>query len=411
MLPASIADAPRAIMLSDVELEGAAAADFVLLGEATHGTSEFFTERGRITGPLVEDGRPAAIVIEADRAEVERANRYVRGIGTDRSAAAALTDFRRFPRWMWRNEEFGSFVERLRAINLQRPEGARVGLYGMDVYDLFGALDRARAFARREGGKLAETGEAAGRCFASFRRSTEAYGIAARKASRSCAGPAQSLLQAIQATSPAADAVREEERFAAVQAAAAVADGEAYFRAAYAGAYSWNVRERAMTAAIERVAEHVGRGQGASARVIVWAHNSHVADAASTAMIDRGEITIADLLRADGARQVFSIGFLTHAGTVMAGSAWGALGQIFRLAPAPRNSVEGLLRRFGGSRPHLLLSAAGMSAAFAEWRSQRGVGAVYQSGDPALAFSRVRLKTEFDATFFVAETHALRPLP
>jgi erythromycin esterase-like protein len=392
-------------------VQAAAAADVILLGEATHGTSEFYTERGRITERLVEDGRPAAIVIEADGTEVERANRYVRGIGPDSSAAAALSDFRRFPRWMWRNEEFAGFVERLRAINLRRPESARVGLYGMDVYDLYGALDRARNFLRKYGGKSAAAGDAAARCFAPHRRSTEAYGIASRKAARSCAGPAEALLQAVMASSSPTDIAAAEERFAALRAAASVVDAEAYFRAAFAGAYSWNVRERAMAAAVERVAEHAGRGQLASARVIVWTHNSHVADAAGTVMVDRGETSIADLLRARRERQVFSVGLLTHSGTVMAAPAWGRPGRVFRLVPAARNSVEGLLRRSGESRSLLMLRGADVPAAFSEWRPQRGIGAVFDARNPGSVYSRARLAAEFDAVLFVAETRAVTPLP
>jgi erythromycin esterase-like protein len=391
--------------------DGAAAADVVLLGEATHGTSEFYTERGLTTEQLIQDGRPAAIVIEADGTEVERANRYVRGIGPDRSAADALSDFHRFPRWMWRNQEFASFVERLRADNLQRAEGARVGLYGMDVYDLYGALDRARSFLRGHGGRSATAAEAAARCFAPFRRSTEAYGIASRKPARSCAEAAGALLRAVRAISTPMAMEGAEERFAALQAATAVVDGEAYFRAAFAGAYSWNVRERAMAAAIGRIVEHSGERQPASARAIVWTHNSHVANAGSTVMVDRGETSIADLLRASGPRQVFSMGLLTHSGSVMAASAWGRPGQVFRLAPAARSSVEGLLRRSGESRSLLMLRGASVPAPLAEWRPQRGIGAVFDAGNPELAYSRARLSTEFDAVLFVAETRAVTPLP
>jgi erythromycin esterase-like protein len=281
----------------------------------------------------------------------------------------------------------------------------------MDVYDLYGALDRARAYLRQHGGKSAVAGDAAARCFAPFRRSTEAYGIAVRKPARSCAEAAQALLHAVEVSSSPTNIEGAEERFAALQAAATVLDGEAYFRAAFAGAYSWNVRERAMAAAIERVVEHAGKGQLASARAIVWTHNSHVADAASTAMVNRGETSIADLLRARGAGQVFSIGLLTHSGTAMAAPAWDRPGQIFRLAPAARTSVEGLLRRSGESRSQLMLRGGDISAAFAEWRPQRGIGAVFDARNPASAYSRARLATEFDAVLFVAETHTVTPLP
>ena len=391
-------------------LEAAAAADAVLLGEATHGTSEFYSERAGITMRLAQDARPTAVVIEADNTEVERANRYVRGIGSDPSAADALSTVRRFPKWMWRNEEFANFVEHLRERNLTRAENARVGLYGMDVYDLYGALDRARTFLRRQGPKAAAAGEAAARCFARFRRSTEAYGIASRKLSPTCAAAAETLLQAVSASPAAGGVEAAEDRFAAIQAAASVVQGEAYFRAAYAGAYSWNVRERAMADTIGRVAEHANNGHAQPARVVVWTHNSHAAEAASTAMVDQGETTIASLLRDKGTHQVFSVGFLTHAGTFMAAAAWDRPGQIFRLAPAARNSVEGWLRRSGGDRSVLMLGGADVPAPLAEWRPQRGIGAVFAAGEPGSAYSRVRLATEFDAVLFVAESRSVTPL-
>lgn len=396
----------------DRRIIGAAkAADIVLLGEATHGTSEFYSERAVITARLTQDARPTAIVMEADDTEVERANSYVRGFGSDRSAAAALSDFRRFPRWMWRNEEFARFVESLRARNLERPEDARVGLYGMDVYDLYGALDRARTYLRRHGAKAAAASDAAARCFAPYRRSTEAYGVASRKSSRTCSAAAEALLQAVEATSPAAGGDAAEERFGAIRAAASVVHGEAYFRAAYAGAYSWNVRERAMAATIEEVAEHARNGHPEATRTIVWTHNSHAADAASTAMVDRGETSIASLLRERRIDRVFSIGLLTHAGTVMAATAWDRPGQILRLAPAARGSVEGWLCRSGEVRSILMLRGAGLSAPLAEWRPQRSIGAVFAAGEPGSAYSRARLATEFDAVLFVAETRAVTPLP
>lgn len=309
---------------------------------------------------------------------------------------------------MWRNAEFADFVELLRAANLRRPEAARVGLYGMDVYDLFGALDRVRAYVRRRLPAAAVAADAAGRCFAPYHRSTEAYGIASRKASRSCAAAAQALVDALR-HAPAVDGVlAAEERFAALQAGTAVAEGETYFHAAFAGAYSWNVRERSMVASIKRVSAHVA-GHSGTARVIVWTHNSHVARAASTTMADRGETSVADLLRQDGGGEVFAMGLLTHSGTFMAASAWDRPGQIYRLNPAARNSVEGLLRRSGKEQSVLMLRGAAPSE-HSDWRPQRAIGAVYDAGMPEAVYSRVQLATEFDAVTFLDSTKAVTPL-
>jgi erythromycin esterase-like protein len=393
----------------DAVIGPARAATFVLLGEATHGTGEFYSERAKVTLRLLDDHRASAVVIEADGTEVEQVNLFVRGVGPSRSAVEALSGFRRFPRWMWRNAEFADFVEGLRTANLRRPEAERVGIYGMDVYDLYGALDRIRAYVRRHLPGAAAAANAAARCFARYHRSTEAYGIASRKAARSCAAPAQALLEALRHVPPAHAGPTGEDRFAALQAASALVEGEAYFQAAFAGAYSWNVRERSMAASIKRIAAHAA-GQGGAARVIVWTHNSHVARAASTTMADRGETSIADLLRQDGGDQVFSMGLLTHSGTFMAAPAWDRPGQVYRLNPATRNSVEGLLRRSGGERSVLMLGAAA-PVGYSEWRPQRAAGAVYDAATSEAVYSRVQLATEFDAVTFLDKTKAVTPLP
>jgi erythromycin esterase-like protein len=395
--------------VDDAAIEAARAATFVLLGEATHGTSEFYSERAKFTAHLLDDGRAGAVVVEADASEVERVNRYVRGIGQDGSAAEALSSFRRFPRWMWRNQEFAQFVEQLRAANLRRAEANRVGVYGMDVYDLYGALDRVRAYVRPRLPAASAAADAVARCLAPYRRSTEAYGIASRKPARSCATQAANLLDAVTKAPPALGVAEREDRFAALQAAAAVVAGEAYFHSAFAGAYSWNVRERSMATAVKRVAEHAS-GQGGPPRVVVWAHNSHVARAASTTMVERGETSIADLLRQEGRDRVFTMGLLTHFGTFMAAPAWDKPGQVFRLLPAARNSVEGLLRRSGQARSVVMLGSAAPPA-LGEWRPQRAIGVVFDAATPDAVYSRTQLATEFDAIMFLDQTRAVSPLP
>lgn len=160
----------------------------VALGENTHGTHEFYRERGRITERLVREKGFKAVVIEASWPDTDRVNRYVRGIGTDTSAAQAIASFREFPRWMWRNAEFRDLIERLRAHNELLPAGQRVGVYGMDVYGFFTGIDAVQAFVRLRHPGLAQQVQAQYRCFSRYGRSAEAYGAATRNPSRSCAG-------------------------------------------------------------------------------------------------------------------------------------------------------------------------------------------------------------------------------
>jgi len=248
-------------------------------------------------------------------------------------------------------------------------------------------------------------------CFAPHRSNPEAYGVAARKVSRSCERQATTLLAAVTEAPAQERAEAAEERFAAEQAVAAVVAGAAYYRAAFSGSYSWNVRERSMEGTVRAVAAHIGAVDDGG-RVIVWTHNSHVGNAASSAMVDRGEVSLADLLRAGHPGEVFTVGFLTHSGGFMAAPAWGRPGQVYRLPPASRGSVEGLLHRAGLGRSVLMLRDGNVRGALSEWRPERAIGVVFDPGaPPELSYSRARLGTQFDAVAFLDRTENLTPLP
>jgi len=387
-------------------------ARFVLLGESTHGTSDFYHERARISRRLIRERGFAAVMIEADVPEVERLNQYVRGMGVEETPAETLSGFTRFPRWMWQNVEFRDFVEQLRADNLLRPAEERVGIYGMDVNDLFGAIDMVRAYLRAHApGAEARVG-ATYRCFAPFRRSTEAYGTAARKPSRSCEGQAVALAAEVDRLSVPDTETAREERFTAARSAAALVAGEAYFRAVYAGAYSWNVRERSMAAAIEAAALSSAAPSMRPGKVVVWAHNSHVGNATSTEMANSGEVSLADLLRRTHLGEVFSLGFLTRSGTVMAAPAWDRPAQIYRLPSASRDSVEALLHRSGLDRSLLILRNTSPSSPLAQRRPQRAIGVTYRpSSERNTSYIQGQLASQFDSLVYLDQTRAVSPVP
>ena len=324
----------------------------------------------------------------------------------------ALSGFTRFPRWMWRNTEFREFVEQLRTDNLDRPAEERAGIYGMDVYDLFGAIDAVRAYLRAHAPQAKARVAAAYRCFAPFRRSTEAYGTAARKPSRSCEDQAAVLAAEVDRL-PMPDTVTvREERLAAGRNAAALVGGEAYFRAVYAGAYSWNVRERSMATAVQTAALSGAAPSGRPGKVIVWAHNNHVGSALSTEMANSGEVSLADLLRRAHPGEVFSLGFLTRSGTLMAAPAWDRPAQTYRLPPASRDSVEALLRRSGLDRSLLILRNTPPSSPLAQRRPQRAIGVTYlPNGERDTSYVQARLAGQFDALVYLDETRAVSPIP
>jgi erythromycin esterase-like protein len=392
-------------------LASIADARFVALGEATHGTHEFYRERARITEQLIRERGFGAVVIEGDWPDAERVNLYVRGIGSDRSAAQALGNFNRFPRWMWRNAEFADFVERLRTHNLTRPPAERAGVYGMDVYNLAEAMAGTVRYLERADRAVAGRVRAHYRCLAPYRGDTQLYGAASRR--RSCQAAAEAALTEMRRLPRSKEPVEAEAHFAAVGNARAVVGAEEYFRVLHAGSYSWNARDKRMAQTVGEIADHVGALRGQPGRVIVWAHNSHVGDARATDAVNRGELNLGQLLRQQHGAAAFLLGFLTHSGTVIAAEEWDMPGRVRTLRPALPESYAGLLRATG-LREGLLLfrgSAAAPDARLVEPRPERAVGVIYRPETERQShYFDAALTRQFDAVIYFAETRALEPL-
>ena len=389
--PAAPAADHRAIV------EAAARSRYVLLGESTHGTHEYYLERARITEALIRDHDVRAVAIEGDWSGAERLNRYVRGEGSDAKAAQALSGFDEFPVWMWRNEAFRDFAERLRAINLQRPPQARVGVYGLDVYDMFDAADAVTAYLAGTDPVVAERVRRHYRCLARFRRSGERYARAIAQGARSCKAGAEAALGEVRALPPASSA-EAEARFAILRAAATVVGGEEYFRVQVSTGYSWNARDRRMAEGARQVAAHVG------GKAVIWAHNTHVGDARETSMRERGELSLGQLLRDDGG--AFLVGFLTAGGHVLAADAWDRPPRVHVLKPALQGSHEAILAAQGERQVRIAPPSS-----HAPRRLQRAVGVVYAPRSERQShYMEARLDRQFDAVVFIRETRALTPL-
>ncbi|HEU0134855.1 MAG TPA: erythromycin esterase family protein, partial [Allosphingosinicella sp.] len=281
---------------SDI-LAASSGASRILLGESTHGTQEFYRERGRLTEQLIRKHGVNAVAIEGDWSATQRVNLYVRGLGSDRSAAEALRGYTAFPAWMWGNDDFRDVVERLRALNLERPADQRVGLYGMDVYDLFEASEAVRSYLKLRAPEAAGRAARHYRCFAGYERDRWAYGVATRSPGKSCRAQAQAVLSEVRRLPLPADPVEAELRFSAVRSAASVAAAEEYFRTASVGSLAWNVRDRHMADNVDEIADHVERMSGRPARLVLWSHNTHSGDARATFAADRGELNLGQLMR------------------------------------------------------------------------------------------------------------------
>jgi erythromycin esterase-like protein len=386
-------------------------ARFVLLGESTHGTLEYYRERGRISQRLAAERGFGAVLIEADWTPAFRVNRYVRGLGSDRSAAEALGSFENFPRWMWRNEQFRDFVEALRTWNLAQPPERRVGIYGHDVYDLFNAADSVVAYLRRADPAAAARVERHYRCFAPARRDNQRYGEQSRR--RPCREAAEAALAEVQRLPRPQGVEAAEEHFGIVRSAASVAAAEEYFRESYSGSNSWNARDRRMAATIEATADHVGRTRGdGPGRVVAWAHNSHIGDARATDVVRMGQINLGQVIRERHGQNAWLVGFLSYTGRVFAAPEWGEAGRVYEKRDAMRGSHSELLHQLG--IPSFLLILRGDQALAEELRArrlQRMIGVVYARETERMShYVEARLPEQFDALLFYDVTQAVTPL-
>ncbi len=302
-------------------------AGIVLIGEATHGTDEFYRMRADLTTALIRGKQFNIVAAEADWPDAYRVNRWVRHASTEASAAAALDDFVRFPRWMWRNTVVVDFIEWLREHNAKRMLADRAGFYGLDLYSLHSSIDAVLKYL----GKVDPEGAARARrrygCFEEFGTDAQRYGYAATLGlSPSCEDHV--VTQLMELRRAAADyanrdgRVAEDEYFFAEQNARLVRNAELYYRTMFAGQVeSWNLRDTHMMETLDALLAWTTRRAG-YARAVVWAHNSHLGDARATEMGVQGELNLGQLAREQHGRDAVLVGFTTWTGTVTAASCW-----------------------------------------------------------------------------------------
>jgi erythromycin esterase-like protein len=404
-------------------LERIGDARFVLLGEASHGTHEFYRIRARLTERLIREHGFCAVAAEADWPDAYRVNRYVRGAGGDGDAETALCDFQRFPQWMWRNADVLDFVGGLRTHNDGIAERAlRVGFYGLDVYSLHSSMAAVLAYLDEHDPAAAHRARKRYACFDAFGEEPQAYGQAVSLGlSRDCEEEVLAQLVDLlrRRGETSRDGSLDDEAFTAEQNARVVASAEEYYRAMYLGGVStWNLRDTHMADTLDALAAHLERRRRAAgvtgpAKIIVWAHNSHVGDSAAMAhRSERDEITIGHLCRQRHAGQTKLVGFTTYHGTVTAASDWGSPAERKRVRPALAGSYEALFHQTGVPRFLLHLDRLGeASAALHEPRLERAIGVVYRPQTERMShYFDVRLADQLDAVIHIDETRAIEPL-
>lgn len=391
-------------------------ASVVLLGEATHGTREFYQARADITRRLIQEKNFNTVAVEADWPDAYRVNRHVRGLSNDRHAADALDDFQRFPLWMWRNSEIVALVDWLRAYNREQRQEAAVGFYGLDLYSLYSSLAAVVAYLEQLDPEAAERARERYSCFDHAAGEAQDYGYSVLfRGQPSCEHEVVEQLQALQRQREdllRADGLAgEDEQFAAEQNALVVKNAERYYRAMF-GRHdnTWNLRDQHMSDTLEALRGHLSRA-GRPAKIVVWEHNSHIGDATATEMGKRGEHNVGQLARRRYGDDCRLIGFTTYTGTVTAASDWDAPAERKRVRPGLRGSYEELLHETGLDRFYLDLRKGELAERLRKPRLQRAIGVIYRPETERFShYFNSRLADQFDAVLHFDHTRALEPL-
>lgn len=393
----------------DPLLECIGDARYVLLGEASHGTSEYYQWRTEISQRLIRDKGFTFIAVEGDWPDCYRLNRYVKDFpGSGGDAREILEAFARWPTWMWANEEVVNLAEWLRRHNNGRVERKKVGFYGLDVYSLWDSLYAIFGYLRKTDPSLLLAARRALICFQPYGEDVQQYARATALVPTSCEDEVVDLLRALRAKSWKYLDGREEF-FTAEQNAMVVKNAEAYYRAmVQGGPESWNIRDRHMTDTLERLTRH----HGPKAKAIVWEHNTHIGDARYTDMSDDGMVNVGQLVRERHSHEgVFLVGFGSHRGSVIAAKDWEAPMEVMRVPPAREGSWEDVLHRTGESNKLLLLTDVRDVLEFDAERGHRAIGVVYHPEYEHLGnYVPTVLTRRYDAFCFLDQTRALRPL-
>lgn len=384
-------------------------AHFVLLGEATHGTHEFYRARADITMRLIEEKGFNAVAVEADWPDAYRVNRFVRGARIDENERQALGDFKRVPLWMWRNTEMLEFTRRLREHNDGLSEPQNVGFYGLDLYSLYSSMEAVVRYLDKVDPEAARRARYRYSCFEDYGEDPQSYGYAASFGmSRTCEDAVVEQLRDLQRA--AEDYLRrdgfvaEDELFFAQQNARLARNAEEYYRSMFSGRdISWNLRDRHMAETLGSLSKHLSR-RDREARIVVWEHNSHIGDARATEMSRRGKLNVGELARRAYGHDAVLVGFTTYAGTVSAASRWDQPVERKRVRPGIAGSVEEMFH--ATDDPAFLLPLRAASDAAVTLKRpvlERAIGVIYRP-------ETERLSHYFFAVIHFDQTQAVEPL-
>jgi erythromycin esterase-like protein len=402
----------------DALLESIGDRRLVLIGEASHGTHEFYRERAVITKRLIAEKGFSAVAVEADWPDAYRVNRYVRGTSRDPDSVDALASFERFPAWMWRNADVLDFIGWLRAHNDRLPQGdTRVGFYGLDLYSLHASIAGVLVYLDKVDPEAAGRARLRYACFDHVSGGDpQTYGYAAELGiAKSCEDEA--VVQLVELRRRAAEYARRDGRlqpddfFYAEQNARLVKNAERYYRSMFrARALSWNLRDQHMAETLETLLAFLSSGRE-PAKIVVWEHNSHLGDARATEMGQGGEWNVGQLIRERYGAESLLVGFTTYDGTVTAASNWHGPAERKLVRPALPGSYEALFHETGLQRFFLPLGRENSIPDLREPRLERAIGVIYLPETERVShYFHACLPDQFDALLHIDRTRAVEPL-
>lgn len=389
-------------------------AHYVLIGEATHGTEEFYRMRAELTRKLIEEKDFDAVAVEGDWPDVFRINRYVRGDEKIGDAVDALSEFKRFPNWMWRNESVENFIIWLHDHNQRKEKKERHGFYGLDLYSLNSSIAAVIEYLKKTDPKAAEAAHENYNCFTHhYGENPQEYGFAAMLGiTKGCEEEAIRQLTTMRHIR-SEGGFDGEELFSAEQNAKLVVDAERYYRSMFqSNVSSWNLRDQHMMDTFEAIKEHIEKSKNKKAKIVIWAHNSHIGDASATEMGQKNEWNIGQLIRNKYGDKARLIGFSTYNGTVTAASSWDGATELKIVKPAMRESYEALFHETNLENFILPLHQNRKLEKYLNLsRLQRAIGVLYLPNTEYQShYFFTELPKQFDCIIHLDETHAVKPL-
>lgn len=386
-------------------------ARIVMLGEASHGTHEYYSWRTAITRKLIQEKGFNFIAVEGDWPDCYRINRYIKNYpDAGSSAQSVLHAFKRWPTWMWANWEVVALSEWLYKNNEPLPRNQKVGFYGLDMYSLWESMDAILTYLKKVDPAAVKVAEDAFKCFEPYRKEEgQGYARASMYVPELCKTEVVNLLTQIRSKLPQYN-TDHENVFSTEQNALVAVNAEKYYRAMLdGGAHTWNIRDEHMSDTLERLLQFHGK----DSKAIIWAHNTHVGDARATDMTEDGMVNIGELARVKHHEKgVVLVGFGAYKGSVVAGRNWGAKMQEMNVPPAQKGSWENLVHQAFPEGNKLFLMDDFLDDVFLEHHiGHRAIGVVYNPEHEHYGnYVPTIMPLRYDAFIYLNHTQALKPL-